>query len=771
MADLLAELQQKQQQVVTPQPVQPTAPTDQTQPTANLLGELQQTGVQTARQQALQQLAQDLSPVEAAIIGTGRGLLTVGRGTERLAQEVTEAPGGRLLQATPLGPVVRALRDIPGVRSETPVEREAFAALEEARPIATTIGQVAGEAAPFLPAGLANVPRSLAGRLAAAFGLGATETGIVAAGRDQAVPETALVGGTIASAAELVLPIFGRVASRTLQRLGRKADNVLDETGNLTDEARRLLDDAGVTEEQLQDEAVKIVREASGTPEGLNRLRSGLQASETPEQAARASLFEDLGIPTTRSRIEQTSDAFQQERRLARQVDSKQADALRERLAEESQAFADVSTALADDLGFPKEAGESIKNALINRRTAEKQKVTDAYRELGELSQGRGIPLSGQNIFQELQDDQTRGLIGRLRQSEIDELNDRFVEFGLDTDPERVQSFVSKRQSQAGILPTKTEITPLNVLNFEEFRKSLNNLSGPDKSPELNAVINRLKQGLDKEINQLDQALKGDVGVAGQLSRDAIEAAKRARNANRVFAGEFGSDKVIDVLIRRKRGSFDEPQLLASQVSDRILSGRGELSAPESVEKITASLIRGGPQGAQALGDLQAAVVMDLLNSATKARSGKLDGGVIDWSGVNFTKRMDQLGDRKLQAIFQNNPTAYNMLKKLQAAGDLKTGFSNVTRASGTADDLQNFLERTPFFRRMFGAAGVEGELLGAAAERGASEVKKRQIRKQVQKAVNTSPVLQKQLQTHRLLYPQILAILGVESITSEEQE
>jgi len=778
MADLLAELQQQpigaQPPPIGIQPVptgvQPAPLGGQPTPTGgvNLLAELQAQqapaapaaptfDVEGERQRRLQELAQEPGVIESTLIAAGRGLTTVGRGVERLTG-----------------------LDIPGIEPEERIEREAFEALQVERPVAAFVGEIAGEAAPFLIGGIASVPAKILPRLAASFGLGAAEGAAIAAGQG-ATPEqiarTAGLGGTFASAAELALPVFGRVLGRTLRKLtGKNIDEVVDSAGNISAEVKKVLDGAGVTVEQLQDEAVRTIREAADTPEGLARLKAGLEAGETPELAARATLFDDLGIPTTRSRLEQTPEAFLEERRLARQVDSKPAQELRERLAAESQGFKDVSEKLADDLGFGKDAGISIKGAIDARRTGEKAKVTALYDDLKTKSQGRGIPLAGDEITNALQTDDVRSLVGRLSQNEVDDLNDRLIEFGIDTNPERVAKWVETRAAKAGGLPTKTDVTPLNVLNFNEFRKSLNSMLGPDSSNELRGVAGRIKEGLDAEISVLEKQLKtGELGAAGQISLDAIEAAKRATNASRLFKEEFGPDKIVSTLIRPKKGSFDEPQILASEVVRKMLSPRDKIGTEEAIESITATLRKSGAKGKQSLGDLQAATALDLMEFATKAKGGKLDGGVIEWSGVNFGKRFDAMGKRRLSAIFQDNPQALNMLKKLRAAGDLKTEFKTVAKSSGTSDDLINFFDRVPFIKNLFSAvggvaAGPGGVVAGELAQKGAQGIKARQIRKVVKKRLDTSPVLRKQAQTHRLLYPNILAVLGIESVTTEKE-
>ena len=758
MADLLAELESARPKVdllAELQSVQPTGQPD-TRPEPGVLARaigLGSTAIPFLGDERREGVEES---VQAGVIGAGRGLTTVMRGAERLT-------GADISEPT------------------TPGEEEAFAGLKEEFPTSTFVGEIAGESAPFLIGGIANVPAKLLPRLGAAFGLGAVETATITAGKGKAAGEIAgagVLGGTISGAFSLAFPVFSRVLSRTLKRItGKPAEEVLDAAGNMSAEIKKTLDDAGITPESIQDEAVKIVRDAANTKDGLARLQAGIESGEDIAVTARATLFDDLGIPTVRSRIQQTPEDFLGERTLARQIDSQPAQELRERLAAESQGFTDTANKLADDLGLGPEAGKSIKTALEARRTGEKAAVTALYQDLSQASTGRGIPLVGDEITKSLQDDSVRGMVGRLSQGEIDGLNDRLIEFGIDADPSRVANWAKTRTEKAGGLPTKTEVTPLNVLNFNEFRKSLNSLLGPDSSDELRAVAGKIKEGLDNEIDVLEKSLKqGKSSELGDISLDVIQAAKRATEASRLFKAEFGPDKVVNLLIKPKRGSFDEPQILSSELVRKMLSPRDRIGTEEAIESIAASLRKSGKEGQRALGDLQSATALDLLDFATKAKSGKLDGGVIEWSGVNFGKRFDAIGERRLSAIFQGNPQALNMLKKLRAAGDLKTEFKTVAKSSGTSDDLANLFERTPFIKNLFSAAGGVtagpiGIVAGEVVEKGLSGVKSRQVRKAVKKRLDTSPVLRQQMQTYRMLYPNLMAVLGVESVSTQKEK
>lgn len=139
-------------------------------------------------------LLESISPTEAALIGMGRGFTDVARGVG-LMDEIDSG------------------------------EREVFQQLESLGPEAG-IGQVAGQAAPFVPAGLgvagiASTPL----RVGATAGLGGSEGAIIARGEgadEETQLKSAGVGAVVASALELGLPIIGRLGGKIIRRVSGK---------------------------------------------------------------------------------------------------------------------------------------------------------------------------------------------------------------------------------------------------------------------------------------------------------------------------------------------------------------------------------------------------------------------------------------------------------------------------------------------------------------------------------------------------------------------
>jgi hypothetical protein len=178
--------------------------------------------------------------------------------------------------------------------------------------------------------------------------------------------------------------------------------------------------------------------------------------------------------------------------------------------------------------------------------------------------------------------------------------------------------------------------------------------------------------------------------------------------------------------------------------------------------------MKSGESGKKALGSLQSSVVMDLMNSALKRTSGKLEGGVRDWSGTNFINRLNNIGDEKMQVIFKNNPKALKTINKIREAGELKIPFDQIAQASGTADDMLNALKSNPDMNRLFTAmGGIQGWMAAQALDSAAGQMKKRAQQRRLKKALKASPVLKQNFQQFKNQYPELATALFLGSVST----
>jgi hypothetical protein len=505
---------------------------------------------------------------------------------------------------------------------------------------------------------------------------------------------------------------------------------------------------------------------------------------EELEQLARQQRFEELGIPTTRSRITQEMSDFETERQLARSTDIPEADLLRDRLSDESAAFAEVTRKLADDLGIPKEAGELIKDVLYTGKAKSKEAYKNAYQELSKLTDGAGIPVSDRRIKELLNNNmEFRNVIEGLSDSEVSKLGDSLVRFGITKDPVAIEKWTQKRTQVEDGIAKSAEITPLNILNVRDFNKSLNAMVDP-ANPTMNKAVGMIKESASREVSDMVDAIMevpaNQRGKAGNLTLDVAQAAKRANDLFIKSKRDFEAKDLVRDLSRKKTGSFDTEFIANSQVADKLMS-RGASGSIENVRKTVDLLLKEGQRGKDALGSLQSHIAMSLLNDATRAKSAKLVGGVTQWSGTNFAKAIDRIGDEKLRTLFKSNPGALRKLYKIRDAGLDANPLKDATQPSGTADKLLNSLMGSEMNRIFSAVGGLKGWLAAQTAQQAGGAMKARAQRKKLKQAMNNSPVIKQNLNNSPVIkqnfqqfksnYPELAAALLIGQVATTGRE
>jgi hypothetical protein len=219
------------------------------------------------------ELLEGMNPIQAFLVGAGGGMTKIARGVG-LADPLQED------------------------------EKQAIEALEGAFPFSSQSGEVVGEAAPFLPLGVgASGISSTPLRALATAILGGTEGATIARGSggdagDQIIAGS--VGGAVAGALELGMPVLGRVGGRIVRRVTGKSPKgaVIDAAGNPSDEFLSALDKAGLGIDDVVDESLKELK----------------FSVVDPEHAARKAFLESQGLVgeagATRAQISRSVDDF-----------------------------------------------------------------------------------------------------------------------------------------------------------------------------------------------------------------------------------------------------------------------------------------------------------------------------------------------------------------------------------------------------------------------------------------------------------------------------
>lgn len=610
-------------------------------------------------------------------------------------------------------------------------EKQRFAASEEAYPITTTAGEVIGEALPFAPLVVATgaIP-AFGTRVAASTALGAAEGGIAALGRTgdaQRAGEAAGIGGLLGAGIEAALPSLGRLGSAIFRRVsGRQpAGALFDAAGQPTPEMAEALQKAGVSLQDLQQAAL----------DDLMRLPAG----SSPEQAARIAQFAQEGIPYTRGDITQSLPQQAMEARLAESASDPLAQPVRSMRLEQSEKFRGVLDEMVSKLGVPERTGESIKDALSGRKALMSTEKRELYKSaMEQAEQVGGVPVIPDNIRTAIPDERTTRRIERLVPQQAGALDDLLIEFGIKNAPDGY----------------KGAVDPLSLANFEDFRQAINAIERTDQTGTIKVLSGPIKQALDDEIGLA-------VDAAGHaMPADLLATLQKARGVTRDIKTEFSPQAMAGRLIDVKRDGVT-PVVEASTVSRRLLGPAGTV---EDMKRTMQSLAKSGDKGKQAIGDLQAAAIMDIMEAAFGATSRKIDG-VPTLGHAAFQKALKKIGDPKLNILFSNNKDALSRLKNLgKIAGNIQAQAGAIPK--GSASVILDSLNK-------MGIMGISSKIPGAGLLLDVVDTaaKNAGTKQAVKQALDAKPdQLKMAIQIDRN-YPALAQALGIAGLAQTTEE
>ena len=458
------------------------------------------------QQAALEQLAGEVGPFEAAAIGAGRGLTTLGRAVG-LAEP------------------------------EAPITRQAFQELEEQRPIATTVGEIAGESAPFLVPGLGVA--GLAGRgaqFAGAVGLGAAEAELIAKGKGADIGQQLLsagVGGTVAGALDLALPVIGRIGGKIVRRILNKApdDAVIDAAGNPSQEFLDALSETGQTFDD-------VIQEAQ---EELSKK------AVSPREAARKAFLKSQGVDPTKAQITRNAADFQAQQEAAK-TSSRVRDALER---QESILTTRFNNAILETGGRSTSPTSSVVDSLTEKASKLDQEIGDLY------SAARQAAPDAKNIS-------------------FDKLTKKLKEL-LPADRRaggNISAILGDMQSK-GILNQKNKVIGRVGVEFAEDLRKLTNELYDNANPFGNMLLRQVKNDLDDDVFRaagkdfFKKGRQAKVAFEKELSRAKISKfdLRKDNLVRDVLENKIDPDQMVDKVVFGKRWRADDLKQLKDYIS------------------------------------------------------------------------------------------------------------------------------------------------------------------------------------------------------------
>jgi hypothetical protein len=606
------------------------------------------------RSQLMQEMAAEVGPLEAGLLGMGKGFMNVGRG---------------------LG-----LADDP-----TAEETAGFEALKEERPYTTGAGELAGEALPFIPMGMGvgNIAKTGA-RVAASGLMGAAEGGIIAEGTDGNALAGAGIGGGIGVGAEMLFPVIGKMGRKIYQKVSGNLPRgaMLDASGKPTAELSEALQKAGISFEDLTQDATEVL--------------SGAKPGTDPEQLARKALFAQEGIPATTGEIGKDFTQLSTEQRLLESGADTAAEPFRQFKLKQSEKIKEtLDNVFGGDSNY-EETGQLIQDSLSGRKKLLSTQKNELYSQAAEASKDAGgIPIFGDTITEAIPDADLMEDLAITAPQSIKSLDQILTKYGL-------------KEPTAEAIEAGFEATPLTVANVERVRKTLNAISKGDTTGAAGVAITPIKRALDIELDELAGAL-AEKGVKSEI----VEPLKMARKTVRELKTEFSPQSIVGKMTDVKKDGVTQV-VEASQVYNRLIGAGSSVAKPvENVRKVIKALGK-APGGDEAIASLQATTMLDLIDAGFGTESRKISGKKV-FNPIAFRRRVKAVGQPKLQAMFSNNPAA---LKKINNIDKIATELvpPSGTQPKGSASVMLDIADKLGFYAISAKVPGL-GPLIGGAVK------------------------------------------------------
>lgn len=465
--------------------------------------------------------------------------------------------------------------------------------------------------------------------------------------------------------------IIGRIGAR----LGRGTSQVVDDTGQLTDDAMNTLKEAQVSPQQLNQQVVRQLQQ-----EGVL----------TPEQAANFNLFRSQGVRPTMANLTQTADDWQ-----LQQEAMKRSTPLRAVADSQDEALVSRVGQLADDTGGQTggalDTGEQVFNAVTRKATDLDRQISGLYREAAARA-GDEMVVDFRALTNQLKNTAGRN---QLSGGMVRAIREELVNRGL----------MDAKWQTAG---------RTSVRNAEEIRQVMNSFY-EGANPQGRNLISLYKNALDDDVMR---TAGDDLFAQARQAR-----AQFSRGLERARASKFdkGGESLLEKVLANK--------VSPDQLFERVVVNKSARS--QDVKALKEYLLSGTDeqiaQGTEAWNALRAEAMRHLLGKATST-AGKTEGGGSVFNGNQFRKAMDQIGLERLRTLF--TPDEFKQIAAIRKIGELRIPVSMTQQGKGpSAQAIGELTDKIPgmeLIKSLLAAPSKVGEYraINQAADPAARTVK-----------------------------------------------
>lgn len=573
------------------------------------------------RERLLGKLAAEQGSVEAGLIGAGRGLSTIGRALGLLDPEDENT-------------------------------KAAFKALEELRPISTTVGEVTGEAAPFLlPGGLVAKAATVPGRVAASGLLGATEAGLITkgkGGKDEDIAKSAGIGGTVAGTLELALPVIGRIGGKIFRNITGKTPStpLLNNQGQPSQEFIEALDKAGLSFDDITTEANRLV-DIGGIDDAVS--------------LARKDFLESQGITPTRAQVTGDAAQFQAQQELA-----KTSGKVRRALEGQESALSNrFENAVTETGGSANASNSSVIDFIADRSIDLDSQISSAYKQARELAPTeKAIKPSGLA-------ESIRGIAGS------DNATGGLASAARD---------ILRSKGVIGDGRGFKDLGKIDAKTAEEIRIDMNGLFD-SLTPFGKKKLSELKNSLDLDV---EKAIGQDVFAGPRAAK-----AKFEKDLSRAKVNKFDARKknlVRDIL----ENKVNPDRFL----NDAVLSKTVRSTDLEQLKRYLN--LDADEAGSAAWNDLRAEAMEHIRSTAVKEVAGEPA-----LSRAGMEKALDQFGRDKLRVLFSKEERKFlqDMLKTSKLREPVRGTALGKGPSAQAIKSVTSAVNRLPLINSVFGGA------------------------------------------------------------------
>jgi hypothetical protein len=562
--------------------------------------------------------ANDVGAAEALLIGLGKGFTDVGRGIG-LIDDATEQ------------------------------DQALFAELEAKQPIATTVGEITGQALPAVPlalgaelavpalaaAGGFGTAATQAARIGAQGAVGAVEGGVIAEGTGKDALAGAGIGGTLAAGIEAVSPIAGRAVVGLFRKIKGSPPKgaLITPDGKATPELQTELDNTGFTLDEFTDEAASTLQKT---------------APESAEQATRQAFLESQGLTgeaaPTQAQVKRGADEFQ-----AQQEAAKTSTRVRQRLENQEAALSTrFDNKIIDTLGQSSSPTSPVIDAVVDKASVLDKQIGDLYNQARTQAAGdknvRFDSLASQLRAKAPSNEATQGA---------------------------VKAIVGDLQSR-GILDKDMKVLGrVGVETAEEARKFMNSLFDP-QVPFRNTVIRDFKEALD---NDVFRSAGDDVFSQARKSKADFE-----KGLNKAGVSKF--DKRKTNLVRDLLENKVNPDTF---VNDVVKSKKYRASDIDQLKRYVSN------EFPDAWQDLRAETLQTIKDNAFKGAAD--DAGNKALSRAGLESELKKIGKPKLNIIFEPNEVKF--LEDISKVAELREPVRGTVLGKGPSAQAISKLEKT----------------------------------------------------------------------------